>query len=56
MILGIAGASASWADNKLHVAFNVVPEEGSHLDLKTGEVFQGSSYATLRKQEEKGNL
>ena len=53
MILDIAGASASWADNKLHVAFNVLPEEGSHLDLKTGEIFQGGSYAALRKQEEK---
>lgn len=53
MILDIVGASASWEDNKLHVAFNVVPEEHSHLDLKTGEVFQSDSYAAFRKQEDK---
>jgi hypothetical protein len=53
MILDIVGASASWEDNKLHVAFDVVPEESSHIDLKTGEIFQSSSYAWLRKQEDK---
>ena len=53
MILDIEGASASWADNKLHVAFDVVPEGRFHLDLKTGEIFQSSSYAALRKQEDK---
>lgn|GEM_PF-5535624 len=53
MILDIEGASASWSDNKLHVAFDVVPEGRSHLDLKTGEVFQSSSFAALRKQEDK---
>jgi hypothetical protein len=53
MILDIVGASASWNDNKLHVAFDVVPEESSRIDLKTGEIFQSSSYAWLRKQEDK---
>jgi len=53
VILDIEGASASWSDNKLHVAFDVVPEGRSHLDLKTGEVFQSSSFAALRKQEDK---
>ena len=53
MIFDIEGASASWTDNKLHVAFDVVPEGRSHLDLTTGEILQGSSYATLRKQEDK---
>lgn len=53
VILEIAGASASWADNKLHVAFRVIPEGHFHLDLKTGEIFQRSSYAVLRKQEDK---
>lgn len=53
MILDIKGASASWEDNKLHVAFQVVPEGRSHLDLKTGEIFQSDSYASLRKQEDK---
>jgi hypothetical protein len=53
MILDIVGASASWNDNKLHVAFDVVPEESSHIDLKTGEIFQSSSYAWLRKREDK---
>ena len=53
MILDIEGASASWSDNKLHVAFDVVPEGRSHLDLQTGEIFQSSSYAALRKQEGK---
>lgn len=53
MILDIKGASASWADNKLHLAFDVVPENHEHLDLKTGEIFQGGGYAALRKQEDK---
>ena len=53
MILDIEGASASWSDNKLHVAFDVIPEGRFHLDLKTGEIFQSNSYAVLRKQEDK---
>jgi len=53
VILDIAGAKASWSDNKLHVAFDVIPEERFHLDLKTGEIFQSNSYAALRKQEDK---
>jgi hypothetical protein len=38
VILDIEGANASWADNKLHVAFDVVPEERSHLDFEIGVV------------------
>jgi hypothetical protein len=53
MIFDIVGADASWDDNKLRVAFDVVPEDGSHIDLKTGEIFQSSGYAWLRKQEDK---
>jgi hypothetical protein len=53
VILDIEGASASWSDNKLHAAFDVVPEGRSHLDLKTGEIFQSSSYAALGKLEDK---
>lgn len=53
MILDIAGANASWSDNKLHVAFDVIPEGRFHLDLKTGEILQSNSYAALRKQEDK---
>lgn len=42
MILDIVGAGASWTDNKLHVAFDVVPVERYHLDLKTGEIFKAA--------------
>jgi hypothetical protein len=55
VILDIEGARASWEDNKLHIAFDVIPEWRSHLDLKTGEIFQSSRYAALRKQEERPN-
>jgi hypothetical protein len=53
VILDIESAGASWTDNKLHVAFDVVPEGRSHFDLKTGEIFQSGRYAALRKQEDK---
>jgi hypothetical protein len=53
VILDIKGVSASWTDNKLHLALDVVPEDRAHLDLKTGEIFQDGDYATLRKQEDK---
>lgn len=53
MILDIEGASASWADNKLYVAFDVVPEGRFHLALKTGEAFQSNSYAAFRKEGDK---
>jgi hypothetical protein len=53
MILDIVGATASWTDNKLHVAFDVVPEDHSHLGLNTGEIFQSDSYAALHKQQDK---
>jgi hypothetical protein len=55
VILDIEGARPSWEDNKLHIAFDVIPEWRSHLDLKTGEIFQSSRYAALRKQEERPN-
>ncbi len=39
MILDIVGASASLDKKGLHVAFDVVPEIGHRLELKTGEIF-----------------
>jgi hypothetical protein len=53
MILDIVGANASWSDNRLSVTFDVVPEALSHLDLKTGEIFQDDATANLRKQMDK---
>jgi len=53
VILDIAGAHASWSDNKLHVWFDVIPEERFHLDLKTGEIFQSDRYAVGRDEEDK---
>jgi len=53
MILDIVGANASWGDNGLHIAFDVVPEGGAHLDLKTGEVFQSDSYTKLHQQSDR---
>jgi len=47
VILDIAGANASCSDNKLHVAYGVIPEGRFHLDQKTGEIFQSNSYAAL---------
>ena len=38
---------------KLSLAFDIVPEDRSHLDLKTGEIFQNRRYARLRRQEDK---
>jgi hypothetical protein len=53
MILDIVGASASWQDNRLSIAFDVVPESLSHLDLKTGEIFQAEATARLHQQIDK---
>jgi hypothetical protein len=53
MILQIEAARASWSNGRLSIAFDVVPEDHSHLDLKTGEIFQNPRYAALRKQEDK---
>jgi hypothetical protein len=53
MILDIVGAHASWSANRLSVAFDVALEAQSHLDLKTGEIFQSSSRAELRKETDK---
>jgi hypothetical protein len=53
MILSIETAHASWSDGKLSLSFDVIPENHSHLDLKTGEIFQDRGYATLRNQEDK---
>ncbi len=53
MILDIVGASASWENNKFAVAFDVVPEGRSHLDLKTGEIFQSDRFAAMRDQKDK---
>jgi hypothetical protein len=53
MILDIVAAHASWSDNRLSIAFDVVPEALSHLDLKTGEIFQDDTTANLRKQMDK---
>lgn len=53
MILDIVGAHASWSANRLSVAFDVALEAQSHLDLKTGEIFQSNSRAGLRKETDK---
>jgi hypothetical protein len=53
MILDIVAAHASWSDNRLSISFDVVPEALSHLDLKTGEIFQDDATANLRKQMDK---
>jgi hypothetical protein len=50
LILDIVSVRASWTAGRLNVAFKVVPADHSHLDLKTGEIFQSARYAALRKQ------
>jgi hypothetical protein len=51
--LKIESARASWSGGKFHVAFGVTPMDLAHIDLKTGEIFQGADRARLRKQEDK---
>jgi len=53
MILNLLKTNAGWTDQKFSVAFNVEPEDRLRLDLATGEVFQNSRYAALRKQADK---
>lgn len=53
MILEIEAAHASWSDGKLSLAMIVIPDDRSHLDLKTGEIFQNRHYAALRRQKDK---
>ncbi len=53
MILSIEAANASWSEGKLSLAFDVIPEDHYHLELKTGEIFQDRGYAALRGQKDK---
>ncbi len=53
MILEIKSANASWENNNLYVSFSVIPVEGAHLDLQTGEIFQRDDYAVMRGQEDR---
>ncbi len=54
MILDIASAKASWSDNKLHVAFDVIPEERFHAPNRLFEPpFSVNSTIALSDQSAK---
>lgn len=55
MIIDISGARASWDDNRLHLPFDVVPENRAHLGLEAGEIFQGHDLLRLQNRENRNN-
>lgn len=53
LTLDIESITASWRTGKIDISFIVVPADHSHLDLRTGEIFQNDRCAKLRMQENK---